>query len=171
MSKTAKKAAPVAAKKWTARTWNAKKGVVEDENKVIVHRKWWVVDAKGQTLGRLATQLATLLRGKHKPTFTPNVDVGDFVIVINSDHVNMTGKKWQEKLYYRHSRYFGGIKSLTASEQREKDSTFIIKESVEGMLPNNKLARSLIAKLNVYAGPEHPHAQQKPEAYTLATRK
>lgn len=150
------------------RTWTAKKGVVVDDENIRVDRKWWVVDAKGQTLGRLATQLATLLRGKHKPVFTPHVDTGDFVIVINSDHIEMSGNKWAEKRYYRHSRYFGGLKSLTAAEQKEKDSTFIIKEAVEGMLPNNKLARDLIKKLNVYAGGEHPHAQQKPEAFTLA---
>ncbi len=150
------------------RTWNAKKGVKTDEENITVERKWWVIDAKGQTLGRMATQIATLLRGKHKPTFTPHVDTGDFVIVVNSDKVELSGNKWSEKLYYRHSRYFGGLKSLTAGEQKEKDSTFIIKEAVEGMLPNNKLAGDLLHKLNVYAGAEHPHQQQKPEAYTLA---
>jgi large subunit ribosomal protein L13 len=141
------------------RTYNAKNGEVE--------RKWWVVDANGKTLGRMATEIANILRGKHKPQFTPHVDTGDFVIVVNSDGVQLSGAKWQDKSYYRHSRYFGSLKSLSADQQREKDSTFIITEAVEGMLPNNKLSRELIKKLKVYAGAEHPHAIQKPEALTL----
>ena len=142
------------------RTYVAKDGEIE--------RKWWIVDAKGQTLGRLATRLANVLRGKNKPEFTPHVDTGDFVVVINSDQIELTGSKWQDKMYYRHSRFFGGLKSLTAEQQRLKDSTFIITEAVEGMLPNNKLSRSLIKKLKVYAGSEHPHAVQKPSALTLS---
>jgi len=140
-------------------TYSAKPGEVE--------RKWWVVDAKGQTLGRMATQIANVIRGKNKPQFTPHVDTGDFVIVINSDKIEMTGAKWSQKKYHRHSRYFGSMKSMTAEAQRQKDSTFIITEAVKGMLPKNKLARTLITKLKVYTAAEHPHAKQKPEALTL----
>lgn len=145
------------------RTYSAKNGEIE--------RKWWVVDAKGQTLGRMASEIAKILRGKNKPVFTPHVDTGDFVIVINSDLVEMSGNKWDEKTYYRHSRYFGGLKSLSAKEQREKDSTFIVTEAVSGMLPKNKLSRDLITKLKVYTGAEHPHAQQKPAALSLQQAK
>jgi large subunit ribosomal protein L13 len=141
------------------RTYNAKTGEVK--------RNWWVVDAKGQTLGRMATHIATILRGKNKPQFTPHMDTGDFVVVINSDHIQLSGAKWTDKKYYSHSRYFGGIKSLSAAEQREKDSTFIVTEAVKGMLPKNKLSRDLIKKLKVYPAAEHPHAMQKPEALTL----
>jgi large subunit ribosomal protein L13 len=132
-----------------------------------VEQKWFVVDATGMRLGRIATQVANLLRGKHKPTFTPNVDTGDFVIVINSDKIEMTGSKWDVKKYYRHSRYFGSLKEKTAAQMKIEDSTFIINEAVRGMLPTNKLSRQLIKKLNIYTGAEHPHAAQKPEAYTL----
>ena len=148
------------------KTWNAKTNIFEDDG-VIIDRKWWLVDAKDQTLGRMATQIAMLIRGKMKPTFTPHVDTGDFVVVVNSDKLKMSGNKWQEKIYYRHSRYFGGLKSLTAEAQKEKDSTFIVTEAVRGMLPKNKLARDLIKKLKVYTGADHPHAIQKPEALTL----
>ena len=141
------------------RTYNAKNGEIE--------RSWWVVDAKDKVLGRMATEIAKVLRGKNKPVFTPHVDTGDFIIVINSDLVSMSGDKWQEKQYYRHSRYFGGIKSLTAEQQRKKDSTVIIIEAVRGMLPKNKLSRELIKKLKVYTGPEHPHATQKPQALSI----
>ena len=141
------------------KTWNAKAGDVE--------RKWWVVDASGKTLGRLSTQIANLLRGKNKVTFTPHVDTGDFVVVINSDKVAMSGNKWADKTYYRHSRYFGSLKSLTAEELRKKDSTQILTFAVQGMLPNNKLSRSLIKKLKVYTGAEHPHQKQKPETLNV----
>ncbi|OFZ12146.1 MAG: 50S ribosomal protein L13 [Bdellovibrionales bacterium RBG_16_40_8] len=141
------------------RTYNAKNGEIE--------RSWWVVDAKNKTLGRMASEIAKVLRGKNKAVFTPHVDTGDFVIVINSDHVSMSGSKWQDKQYYRHSRFFGGIKSLTAEQQRKKDSTFIITEAVHGMLPKNKLSRELIKKLKVYAGATHPHAVQKPQALSM----
>lgn len=141
------------------RTYSAKNGEIE--------RKWWVVDAKGQVLGRIATEIAKVLRGKTKPTFTPHADTGDFVVVINSDLVELSGNKWDDKTYYRHSRYFGGIKSLSAQEQRSKDSTFIITEAVKGMLPKNKLSRDLIGKLKVYTGAEHPHAIQKPSALSF----
>lgn len=142
------------------KTYNAKAGEIE--------RKWWIVDAKGKTLGRMSTEIANVLRGKNKPQFTHHVDTGDFVVVINSDQVELTGSKWQDKTYYRHSRYFGGIKSLSAEQQRDKDSTFIITEAVSGMLPKNKLSRDLIKKLKVYTGSEHPHAVQKPEALSLS---
>ncbi|MEQ1664568.1 MAG: 50S ribosomal protein L13 [Bdellovibrionales bacterium] len=141
------------------RTYNAKPGEVE--------RKWWIVDASGKTLGRMSTEIANILRGKNKPQFTPHVDTGDFVIVINSNQVHLSGTKWLDKEYYTHSRYFGSTKSLSAEQQKKKDSTFIIKEAVEGMLPNNKLSRELIMKLKVYPGSEHPHGVQKPEALTL----
>lgn len=132
-----------------------------------VEQKWHIVDASGMKLGRIATHVANLLRGKHKPTFTPNVDAGDFVVVINSDKVEMTGTKWNVKKYYRHSRYFGSMKEKTAAQMREEDSTFIVNEAVRGMLPTNKLSRQLIKKLKVYTGGEHPHAAQRPEAYTI----
>ena len=144
-------------------TWMAKNEEAE--------RNWWIVDAQGQRLGRLATQIATLLRGKHKPTFTPQSDAGDFVVVINSDKIEMTGTKWQEKKYYRHSRFFGSLKEKTAAQMKDEDSTFIIHEAVRGMLPTNKLSRDLIKKLKTYTGAEHPHAVQKPQAYKLSTKK
>lgn len=128
-----------------------------------VERKWYVVDAKGKTLGRLATQLATILRGKHKPIYTPHVDTGDFVIVVNADKVNLTGKKLRDKIYYHHSLYPGGLKSIRAGELRAKNPERMIRLAVWGMLPHNRLGRKLIKKLKVYAGPEHPHAAQQPE--------
>ncbi len=134
-------------------------------------RNWWIVDASGQRLGRLATQIATLLRGKHKPTFTPHMDNGDFVVVINADKVEMTGTKWTEKKYYSHSRFFGSLKEKSAAQMKDFDSTFIIHEAVRGMLPTNKLSYSLINKLKTYKGSEHPHAVQKPQAYKLSTKK
>lgn len=134
-------------------------------------RNWWIVDASGQRLGRLATQVATLLRGKHKPTFTPHMDNGDFVIVINTDKIEMTGTKWTEKKYYRHSRFFGSLKEKTAAQHKENDSTFIVHEAVRGMLPTNKLSYALIGKLKTFKGGEHPHAVQKPQAYKLSTKK
>ena len=134
-------------------------------------RNWWIVDASGQRLGRLATQIATLLRGKHKPTFTPHMDNGDFVIVINTDKIEMTGTKWDTKKYFSHSRFFGSMKEKTASQVRQHDSTFVIHEAVRGMLPTNKLAYSLINKLKSYSGAEHPHAVQKAQPYKLMTKK
>lgn len=129
-----------------------------------VERNWWIVDANNQTLGRLATKIANTLRGKNKATFTPNTDVGDFVVVINSKKIKMTGKKWTEKKYYRHSRYFGGIKEFTALEMLERDPEYIIREAVKGMLPDNKLAYKLITKLKVYPEGNHPHSAQRPQA-------
>jgi large subunit ribosomal protein L13 len=130
-------------------------------------RNWWIVDATNQRVGRIATHIAKLLRGKHKPTFTPNVDNGDFVVVINTDKMEFTGSKWLDKKYYRHSRFFGSLKEKTAEQMRGEDSTFIISEAVRGMLPDNRLSMSLINKLKAYPGAEHPHSVQKPQAYTI----
>src|SRR5690606_4961505 len=141
------------------KTWNAKESEVT--------RQWWVVDAEGQTLGRLATRIATLLRGKHKPTFTPHVDTGDFVVGVNSNKAKLTGNKWLEQKYYSHSRYFGSLKEFTAQEILEKDSTKLLTEAVKGMLPKNKLANRLLKKMKVYEGAEHPHQVQKPQSYTV----
>ncbi len=127
--------------------------------------KWWVVDAADKTVGRLATELANVLRGKNKPQFTPHADMGDFVVVINSDKVKFSGNKWLQKKYYTRSRFFGSLREMTAKELLEKDSTQIIYKSVQGMLPKNKLSNKIIKKLKVYPGAEHPHATQKPEAY------
>lgn len=141
------------------KTWNAKPGEVE--------QKWYVVDAAGKTLGRISTEIAKILRGKNKPTFTPHVDTGDFVIVINSEKVEMSGSKWQDEKFYSHSRFFGSLKELTAAQMREKDSRIVIREAVAGMLPKNKLSKRLIQKLKAYTGPNHPHASQKPEMLNL----
>jgi large subunit ribosomal protein L13 len=132
-------------------------------------RNWLVVDAEGKTLGRLATQLADLLRGKRKPTYTPHVDVGDFVIVVNAEKIVVTGNKLAAKRYWRHSGYPGGIRSRTLGEQLERRPEEVIRRAVRGMLPRNRLARRQIAKLKVYAGPEHPHAAQQPEKLEIET--
>lgn len=132
-----------------------------------VSRKWFLIDAKDQTLGRMCNQIAQLLRGKHKPQFTPQTDMGDFVVVINADQVKMSGQKWEQKKYYRHSRFFGSLKEKTAAMVREDNPEFIIEDAVYGMLPKNKLARQLLKKLKTYRGTEHPHAAQKPEAWSL----
>ena len=146
----------------TYKTYNAKQGEIEP--------KWHIIDASGKILGRLSTEIAHMLRGKTRPTYTPHVDTGDFVIVVNAEKIEMTGKKWDQKNYYRHSEWFGGLKTTSAKDMREKDPTYIIFEAVKGMLPKNKLSRHLINKLKVYAGPEHPHAAQKPAAYTPSER-
>ncbi len=132
-----------------------------------VTRKWYVIDANNQTLGRLASQVAAILKGKHKPTFTPHVDTGDHVIVINAEKVRLTGKKLQDKKYYRHSGYPGGIKEITAGELLKRHPERVIRKAVWGMLPHNRLGRKMIKKLKVYAGEEHPHAAQQPEVYEL----
>ncbi len=132
-----------------------------------VTRKWYLIDAKGKTLGRLAARIAILLRGKHKPTFTPHIDTGDFVVVINADKVVFTGKKWKEKFYIHHSGYPGGLKSISAEKMREKHPERLITMAVQGMLPKNKLGRKLIKKLKVYAGDSHPHQAQMPEPINL----
>ncbi|MCK4389821.1 MAG: 50S ribosomal protein L13 [Desulfobacterales bacterium] len=128
-----------------------------------VQRKWYVVDATGCVLGRLATFVATRLRGKHKPIYTPHVDTGDHIIVINADKVALTGKKWDKKVYYRHSGYVGGLKSMTAKEVLQKRPENLVIHAVRGMLPKNRLGRKMLKKLKVYAGPEHAHVAQQPE--------
>jgi large subunit ribosomal protein L13 len=132
-------------------------------------RDWYVVDAEGKTLGRLATQIADVLRGKRKPTYTPHVDVGDFVIVINAEKITVTGNKLESKLYWRHSGYPGGIRSRTLGDLLEKRPEEVIRRAVKGMLPRNRLARQQLRKLKVYAGPEHPHQAQKPEQLEIDT--
>ena len=132
-----------------------------------VERKWYVVDAEGQTLGRLATKVAAVLRGKHKPTFTPNVDTGDFVIVINSDKVVLTGKKLEDKYYRYHTGYIGGLKEIPYKKLMAEKSDLAVYEAVKGMLPKNSLGRAMIKKLRVYKGAEHNHAAQKPETLKL----
>jgi large subunit ribosomal protein L13 len=126
-------------------------------------RKWYVVDAKDAVLGRLAVKVATYLRGKNKPVFTPNVDTGDFIIVINADKVRLTGNKQTDKMYYHHSGYIGGIKAKTAKDLLEDRPEKIIEQAVWGMLPKNRLGRTMIKKLKVYRGAEHPHRAQSPE--------
>ncbi len=145
------------------KTFNAKADEVE--------RKWWIVDCADQKVGRVATTIATILRGKNKPIYTPNVDTGDFVVVINTDKLELSGTKWDDKKYYRHSRFFGSMKEMTAAQAKEKDSTFILHEAVRGMLPTNKLSRHVIMKMKAYAGAEHPHAAQKPALYTIPSKK
>lgn len=132
-----------------------------------IDRKWYVVDAAGQTLGRLASEVAKVLRGKNKPTFTPHMDTGDYVIVVNADKVVVTGKKLDQKTYFHHSDYVGGVRITTLREMMEKKPAEVVKKAVEGMLPKGPLGNEMIAKLHVYAGPEHPHAAQKPEALTF----
>jgi large subunit ribosomal protein L13 len=132
-----------------------------------VERKWFVVDAQGATLGRLATQIATLLRGKHKPIYTPHVDCGDYVIVVNADKINVTGQKLDDKMYYRHSGYPGGLKQVTLRRQLQTYPERVIEAAVRGMLPKNRLGRKMFKKLKVYAGPEHPHQAQQPEELEL----
>jgi large subunit ribosomal protein L13 len=127
-------------------------------------RNWLVVDASGKTLGRLATQIADVLRGKRKPEYTPHCDVGDFVIVVNAEKVAVTGKKRDAKLYYRHSGYPGGLRHRTLREMLERRPEEVVRRAVKGMLPRNRLGRAQLRKLKVYAGPEHPHVAQKPEA-------
>ncbi len=132
-----------------------------------IQREWFVIDAKDQTLGRLATQVAVLLRGKHKPIFAPHMDVGDFVIIVNADKIRVTGDKLDQKVYYRHSGYPGGIKSRTLREQLDRYPDRVIRTAVRGMLPKNSLGRAMIKKLKIYAGDKHPHQAQQPKAYEL----
>ena len=129
-------------------------------------RNWLLVDAEGQTLGRLATRIADALRGKDKPTYTPHVDTGDFVVVVNADKIHVTGNKLDDKKYYRHSGYPGGLKTRTLREQLDRRPTEVIRKAVRGMLPRNRLGRAQLRKLKVYAGPEHPHEAQRPEPLT-----
>jgi large subunit ribosomal protein L13 len=137
------------------KTWNAK---AED-----VERRWFVVDAEGENLGRLATRIADALRGKRKPTYTPHVDSGDFVVVVNADKIAVTGNKLDDKKYYRHSGYPGGLRSRSLREQLDRQPAEVVRTAVKGMLPRNRLARRQITKLKVYAGPAHPHEAQNPQ--------
>ena len=141
------------------KTYSAKAGEIT--------RDWYVVDAEGQTLGRLATQIADRLRGKNKPQYTPHVDTGDFVIVVNAEKIAVTGKKLDQKRYYRHSGYPGGLRSRTLREQLDRQPTEVLRKAVKGMLPRNRLSRAQITKLKIYAGPEHPHEAQAPEPLPL----
>ncbi len=134
-----------------------------------IEKKWYVVDATDQRLGRLATEIATVLRGKNKPTYTPNLDAGDFVVVINAEKVDITGNKRFDKLYRRHSGRPGGMKTETFDELQNRIPERIIEKAVKGMLPKNALGRQLFTKLKVYAGPEHPHQAQQPESMTIQT--
>ena len=130
-------------------------------------RKWHVIDANDMVLGRLAVKAATVIRGKNKPIFTPNMDTGDFVIVVNAEKIKLTGKRAEKKTYFTHSMYPGGVKVKTFAELIDKKPEYIITQAVKGMLPKNRLGRQLLKKLKVYAGPEHPHAAQQPEALSL----
>ena len=132
-----------------------------------IERKWYVVDATDKTLGRLASEIASVLRGKNKPIFTPHIDTGDYVIVVNAEKVKVTGKKLLQKVYYNHSDYVGGMKETTLKEMLAKHPERVIEHAVKGMLPKGPLGRAMIKKLFVYAGPEHPHAAQKPEELTF----
>ena len=132
-----------------------------------VERKWYVVDAEGKTLGRLASEVANVLRGKKKPIYTPHIDTGDYVIVINAEKIKVTGKKLDQKIYYHHSEYVGGMKETTLKEMMNKKPEFVITHAVKGMLPKGPLGRQMLKKLHVYAGPEHKHAAQKPEALEI----
>jgi large subunit ribosomal protein L13 len=133
----------------------------------LAQRKWYIVDAQDKVLGRMATEIGKVLRGKHKPIFTPNVDAGDFVIVINARGLKLTGKKLDDKIYYRHTEYPGGIRERSASEMLEQKPEQLVRLAVRGMLPKNRLSRKLLTKLKVYAGAEHPHMAQKPEPLTI----
>jgi large subunit ribosomal protein L13 len=132
-----------------------------------VERKWYVIDAEGKTLGRLASEAAALIRGKHKPQFTPHVDTGDFVVIINAEKIVLTGKKLQNKMYYRHSLYPGGLKVTSAQDMIKNKPTRVLEQAIHGMLPKNRLGEKMKLKLKVYAGSEHPHQAQNPEVYEL----
>jgi len=130
-------------------------------------QEWYVVDATGKTLGRLASQIAHVLRGKHKPVFTPHIDTGDYVVVVNAEKVRVTGRKMDQKKYYRHSGYVGGLRTITLRDQLAKHPTRVIELAVRGMLPHNRLGRQVMKKLKVYAGPDHPHKAQNPQPLDL----
>jgi large subunit ribosomal protein L13 len=132
-----------------------------------IERKWFVVDAQGQTLGRLATRIATVLRGKHKPVYTPHMDCGDYVIVVNADKIQVTGHKLEQKTYYRHSGYPGGLRQVSLRRQLQVHPDRVIEAAVRGMLPHNRLGRKMFKKLKIYAGPTHPHEAQQPTALEL----
>lgn len=135
-----------------------------------IERKWYVVDATGHTLGRLTSEIASVLRGKNKPVFTPHVDTGDYVIVINADKIKVTGKKLEQKIYYHHSDYVGGMKETTLKDMLAKKPEYVIEHAVKGMLPKGPLGRQMMTKLHVYAGAEHNHEAQKPEVLEIKER-
>ena len=135
-----------------------------------IERKWYVIDATGHTLGRLASEVAKILRGKNKPTFTPHIDTGDYVIIVNADKIAVTGKKLDQKVYYRHSAYVGGLKQETLREKLAKKPEDVLVHAIKGMLPKGPLGREMLKKLHVYAGPEHEHAAQKPEVLEIQER-
>lgn len=137
------------------KTWNAKAADVE--------RRWYVVDAEGETLGRLATRIADTLRGKRNPGYTPHVDTGDFVVVVNAEKIVVTGKKLEQKQYYRHSGYPGGLRSRSLAEELERRPTEVLRKAVRGMVPRTRLGRAQLGKLKIYVGPEHPHEAQQPK--------
>lgn len=132
-----------------------------------ISRKWFVVDAEGKTLGRLATEVASILKGKHKPEYVPHMDVGDFVIVVNAEKIHVTGRKMDDKMYYRHSGYPGGMTKINLRDQLERFPTRAVEFAIRGMLPKNRLGRQMLRKLKVYAGPEHPHEAQQPKLLEL----
>lgn len=132
-----------------------------------IEKKWYVVDATGHTLGRLSSEIAAILRGKNKPTFTPHIDTGDYVIVVNADKIKVTGKKMEQKIYYNHSDYPGGMRETTLAQMMAKDSREVIRLAVKGMLPKGPLGRSMLTKLHVFSGAEHTHAAQKPEVLEI----
>lgn len=138
-----------------------------NREEALAQRQWYVIDAQGKVLGRMATEIAKVLRGKHKPSFTPNLDAGDFVIVVNARGIKLTGTKLEKKMYYRHTEYPGGIRERTAAKMLEEKPEDLVKLAVKGMLPNNRLSRKLVTKLKVYPGPDHPHDAQKPQPLSV----
>lgn len=141
--------------------------MIMNAKEALAQRRWFIVDAQGKVLGRMATEIGKVLRGKHKPTFTPNMDAGDFVIVVNARGLKLTGKKLEDKIYYRHTEYPGGIRERSATEMLNERPEQLVRLAVKGMLPKNRLSRKLMTKLKVYAGAEHPHEAQKPEPLTI----
>jgi large subunit ribosomal protein L13 len=135
--------------------------------KELVERKWVLVDVTDQVLGRVAVKISNMLRGKHRPTYTPHVDTGDFVVVTNAEKIRLTGDKEEGKIYYQHSGFTGGLKTTTARELKQKDATILLRKAVQGMLPKNRLSRKMLTKLKIFVGPEHPHEAQKPEIISL----
>lgn len=133
----------------------------------VIERGWWVIDAQGMTLGRLASKVAPILRGKHKPYFTPHLDTGDYVIIVNAEKIHVTGKRMDQKIYYRHSGYPGGLKQMTLRELMKRRPTRALKLAIKGMLPKGPLGRQMMTKLRIYAGAEHPHQAQQPQALDI----
>jgi len=138
-----------------------------NREEALAQRQWYIIDAQGKILGRMATEIAKVLRGKHKPSFTPNQDAGDFVIVVNARNIKLTGTKLEKKIYYRHTEYPGGIRERTAAKMLEEKPEDLIKLAVRGMLPKNRLSRKLVTKLKIYPGPVHPHDAQKPQPLAI----